>query len=96
MLLQAFSDTPNWIIYNIYKNTLKNAMQTLWTYPVSSAVIFSNTIEYITSSSCIDSSKFFIWVFSHFIGGLLVGASNAIGCSCNRQSTFNINDDNLE
>ena len=52
---------------------------------VSSAVIFLTTIEYGTSSSSIDSNELFIWVFSHsIIRGWLAGASNAIGCSCNR------------
>ena len=51
---------------------------------VSSAVIFLTTIEYGTSSSSVDPNQLFIWVFSHFICGWLVGASNATGCSCNR------------
>ena len=51
---------------------------------VSSALIFLTTIEYGTSSSSIDSNELFIWVFLHSIHRWLAGASNAIGCSCNR------------
>ena len=63
---------------------------------VSSAIIFLTTIEYGTSSSSIDSNELFIWVFSHFNRGWLVGAGNAIGSSCSRSSTFSIDDDNLK
>ena len=56
--------------------------------------IFSTTIEYGTSSSSIDSSNLFIWVFSHLICGCLVGASNAIRFSCNRQGAFSLEHDN--
>ena len=51
---------------------------------VSSAIIFLTTIEYGTSSSSIDSNELFIWVFSHFIRGWLVGVGNATGSLCSR------------
>ena len=63
---------------------------------VSSAVIFSTTAQFGRSSSIIDTSGFLIWIFSHLIRGLLVGASNAVGSSCNRQDTFSKGDDNLK
>ena len=40
---------------------------------ISSAVIFLTTVEYGTSSSSINSNELFIWVFSHFNRGWLVG-----------------------
>ena len=63
---------------------------------VSSAVILMTTIDYGTSSSSIDSSELFIWVFSHSIRGWLAGTSNANRCPCNREDTFSIDHDNLE
>ena len=84
MLLQAFSDTANWI-YNIQKNKMMHCKRFEHIPIVSSVVIFLTTIEYGTFSSSIDSNELFIWVFSHsIIRGWLTRASNAIGCSCNR------------
>ena len=73
------------IEYVIYKKNIKKCIANALNISfVSSAVILLTTIEYGTSSSTIDSSEFFMWVFSHSIRRWLAGASNAIGCSCNR------------
>ena len=42
---------------------------------VTPTIIFSTTIEYGTSSSSIDSSELFNWIFSNLIRGWLVGAT---------------------
>ena len=51
---------------------------------IASSAVFLTRIKYGTSSSSIDSNELFIWVFSHFIRGWLVGVGNATGSLCSR------------
>ena len=74
-LLQAFLDSPNWIYKKIYiyiKKHIKSIARALNMFYVSLAVIFLTAVEYGTSSRWINSSKLFMWVFSHLICGWLV------------------------
>ena len=73
MLLQAFSGNPIYVYIYINIKSIGNVLNI-----VSSAVIFSTTIEYGTSPSSIDSNELFYMVFSHLICGWLVGASKLL------------------
>ena len=97
MLLQAFSDTLNWI-YNIHKKIQKTYCKRFEHIPcLFRGNIFDyDWILYGTSSSSIDSNELFASDFSHFICRWLVKTSNGTECSCNRQDTFSIDDDNLQ
>ena len=73
MLLQAFSGNPIYVYIYINIKSIGNVLNI-----VSSAVIFSTTIEYGTSPSSIDSNELFYMVFSHLICRWLVGASKLL------------------
>ena len=54
------------------KKHIKSIARALNMFYVSLAVIFLTAVEYGTSSWWINSSKLFMWVFSHLICGWLV------------------------
>ena len=96
MLLEPFSNLPNWIYiyikyhikalhffkYSKLNIYIKKTLNNI--FLVSSAAIFSTAIEYGTSSSSIDSNELLNWIFSHSLRDSLDGTRNPIGCSCNR------------
>ena len=86
------------IEYIIHKKTHKIYCKRFENIPfLFSGNIFDyDWVLFGTSSSSITSNELFTSVFSNFICGRLVGASNGTGCSCNRYHTFSIDNDNLQ